>query len=354
MRLGVAIACLSSEESDGDREKNIELYEGVRTDVDKTLLITDSSAPIFYKDVDAVLETRDCFAPTSGSHEILGNYVSDVQLYCSTSGSTGKSKVAKISRLQMLHEVSCYPILSQDVGFDLGGQENKVYCPFSTLWGASFFGVLTIAVAFRASISFGDQETTSHCRSGANIFCLVPSVLDQLPKGALPSKSLVFSWGEALPDSLAKKFCDVTLVNLLIATEFWLSFYQHNGKGFKVIRGVETKLDIVTEEDDSVGNLYVSGPSVFLGYTDQEVTKSSFVVQDGVRWYKTGDQVEPLVQEKGFVYKGRMGNKIKVKGKFVDLLEVDAVLDTAITKITCDVVKIKKIKNMHVCAQIIF
>ena len=59
----------------------------------------------------------------------------------------------------------------------------------------------------------------------------------------------------------------------------------------KPLPTVETRV-VSSEPSSDEGELWVSGPSVFAGYYKrEEATREAFVVEAGVRWFKTGDTV---------------------------------------------------------------
>ncbi|NUT45073.1 MAG: amino acid adenylation domain-containing protein [Thermoactinospora sp.] len=77
--------------------------------------------------------------------------------------------------------------------------------------------------------------------------------------------------------------------------------------------------------DGETGELWVSGPLVGRGYLDRaELTASRFVVSDGERHYRTGDQAR--IEGGVLVYAGRDDDQVKVAGFRVELGEVRAAL----------------------------
>ncbi|WP_428241031.1 amino acid adenylation domain-containing protein [Gynuella sp.] len=77
----------------------------------------------------------------------------------------------------------------------------------------------------------------------------------------------------------------------------------------------------------SVGELYIGGPGVSLGYLNQpELTAEKFVqnafLQDGSRCYRTGDMVRYLA-DGNIEYIGRTDNQIKINGYRIELAEIE-------------------------------
>lgn len=96
------------------------------------------------------------------------------------------------------------------------------------------------------------------------------------------------------------------------------------GKTRLVIRTVDDQW----RERDAVGELYISGPSVSLGYRgDPAATKAAFPtdVPSLGRAYRTGDRVR--ADERGVIeFLGRSDRQVKIDGYRVELAYVDAVL----------------------------
>ncbi|AJQ94153.1 non-ribosomal peptide synthetase [Gynuella sunshinyii] len=77
----------------------------------------------------------------------------------------------------------------------------------------------------------------------------------------------------------------------------------------------------------SIGELYIGGPGVSLGYLNQpELTAEKFVqnpfLQDGSRCYRTGDMVRYLA-DGNIEYIGRTDNQIKINGYRIELAEIE-------------------------------
>jgi amino acid adenylation domain-containing protein len=77
-----------------------------------------------------------------------------------------------------------------------------------------------------------------------------------------------------------------------------------------------------------VGELWVSGPGVAIGYRgDPQRTADKFVAHAGRRWYRSGDQVRYRPDEV-IEFLGRADNQVKIRGHRIELGEVEAVLST--------------------------
>ncbi len=87
--------------------------------------------------------------------------------------------------------------------------------------------------------------------------------------------------------------------------------------------------DVAPGED---GELLVAGPQVTLGYYRQpEKTALGFVVPPGRDkiYYRTGDRVRRTSAEGPLLYLGRLDQQIKIRGKRIELGEVEAALREA-------------------------
>ncbi len=75
--------------------------------------------------------------------------------------------------------------------------------------------------------------------------------------------------------------------------------------------------------DGGEGLLYIAGRSVFMGYWNRpEQNARAFLMQDGKRWYNTGDVVR-LDPNDGYVYLGRRDRMIKRRGYRIELGEIE-------------------------------
>lgn len=75
------------------------------------------------------------------------------------------------------------------------------------------------------------------------------------------------------------------------------------------------------------GELVVAGPGLARGYRNlPELTRERFVIADGRRAYRTGDQVE--LSEDGILFAGRMDRQLKIRGFRVEPAAVDHILET--------------------------
>lgn len=168
----------------------------------------------------------------------------------------------------------------------------------------------------------------------------VPSAINQMlaaPDASqhdLSSIRLCTSAGEALPVTLYHRWKDtfgVELLDGLGTAEMWHVFITNTvgdvnpGTLGKVVPGFEIKAcdDAGNEvSEGEVGRLWVRGDSLGLGYHDApEQTAEAFRGE----WYVSSDLVS--IDREGYVtHRGRIGDAIKVKGKWFRPQEVESTL----------------------------
>ncbi|CAE7501297.1 tycC [Symbiodinium natans] len=170
---------------------------------------------------------------------------------------------------------------------------------------------------------------------------LVPDQLRLLaedPKTQLPSLRLVITWAERLPPALADRWRGhpAKLIELLIATEYWLSFYglplQHpkgeERTGTPLLPAASAVKFAILDDSltpvqvGQVGELYLHGPMVCAGYVDAGDTEAQFLTLRGRRYFKTMDLVR-LLPSGGFVYHSRADRHAKLRGQWVDLAALE-------------------------------
>lgn len=106
-----------------------------------------------------------------------------------------------------------------------------------------------------------------------------------------PSKAGIVSIGELFPDVKAALL--------------------HNGK-------LQHLVDV---EDGSSGELLLSGPQRFNGYSDASIASPFILDQQGECFYQTGDLV--LYCDSGLFHLGRIDHQVKIRGHRIEILEVE-------------------------------
>ncbi|WP_297600524.1 DUF4910 domain-containing protein, partial [uncultured Helicobacter sp.] len=277
-----------------------------------------------------------------------------------TSGSTGIPKGVLVSRanlanycqrVQSLYHFSPKDRISQffDITFDLSMHD--IFC--TLLCGA------TLVVIPHKNLLNPISFLTS---KRIHILFAVPSLLAYLQKfkalkeNIIPNLKVALFCGEALPTPLALDFAkaapNALLDNLYGPTEATISFtrYRWIGKGGIAKCGIpQTTSEIlplglpfaglsVSLRDSlgqeisqgEMGEIWLGGDQITLGYyKDANKTKEKFIVENGMRWYKTGDLGRFDTALNAYCFCGRIDEQVKIQGFRVELLEIDNALREA-------------------------
>eukprot|EP00931_Biecheleriopsis_adriatica_P062238 TRINITY_DN37486_c0_g1_i1.p1 TRINITY_DN37486_c0_g1~~TRINITY_DN37486_c0_g1_i1.p1 ORF type:complete len:1502 (-),score=300.09 TRINITY_DN37486_c0_g1_i1:46-4551(-) len=261
-----------------------------------------------------------------------------------TGGTTKASRCAIITHSMHASELATYPKITKL------GRSDVVMQNKSLFWAASAIGEIDIALAFGSALLFceawdASAVATVFQRHGVTCAGIVPSILDDLQPADVPLLKVVFTWGEALKPRVARRWAKhVHLIDLLISTEYWLSFYadwthsesQDSRPPFRCVPGVQVQLRQLSDEareassSDAgrgrVGELWMAGPMVCAGYTDAKFTDEAFQRDaGGVTWYNTKDCLEQL-PDGSLRFSGRADDLVKAGGKWLDLSELEAKL----------------------------
>ena len=251
--------------------------------------------------------------------------------YHFTGGTTAAAKCVVVSNAMAVHEIGAYKSILPSGH----GKPERVLQNSSVYWPASAFGQLDIAIAFAAcavlSVTGGaspDEVTAIVNKHEVDCIGVVPSVLRGMSVDACKSLKTVLTWGESLPKSVASEWSGrVCLIDLLIATEYWLSFFSViTGSEWKytAVAGTKTLLTEIasdSEEEVKAKLLWVGGPMVTPGYVGQVHGSRFRTEEDGNRYFCTNDTVIPESAGNGmkFTYSGRSDDLQKIGGKFVSL-----------------------------------
>lgn len=96
----------------------------------------------------------------------------------------------------------------------------------------------------------------------------------------------------------------------------------------------------------AIGELLIGGPQVARGYyANESRTKKSFIDRDGIRMYRTGDNVRMLANG-AFEFIGRSDDQVKIRGQRVELGEINSTMRDAHTCISAVSTQILK-PNAH-------
>ncbi|CAE7570843.1 tycC [Symbiodinium sp. CCMP2456] len=264
----------------------------------------------------------------------------DCVLSLMCTGGSQRLKIAKVTHCMMLHEFRYYADIC-----GLEGAPPRVLQNLRSFWPAAVVGQLslTLALAGCAVVSTSAEPVELLSLVQAEQIDVVGLVPDQLrllaedPKKQLPNVRLVIAWAERLPPALADRWRGhpAKFIELLIATEYWLSFYGHplqtkgedrTGTRLQPV-GSTVKFAVLDESltpvaAGQVGELYLHGPMLCAGYVDAGDTDGQFLMLRGRRYFKTRDLVR-LMPGGGFVYHSRADRHAKLRGQWVDLAALE-------------------------------
>jgi amino acid adenylation domain-containing protein/thioester reductase-like protein/non-ribosomal peptide synthase protein (TIGR01720 family) len=313
----------------------------------------DSIAPIIRAGLRCV-SYEDAVSTKPGSVEGGGAVAaSDVAYVLYTSGSTGVPKgvavthaniehyiVSFIDRIQ-LHDPMGYAHVSA-LSADLGNTSLLL-----SLWTGGTLHVIDDETR-RDARKFGDYIYSRHI----SFVKITPSHFAALFRGLAPRGELfeyLVLGGEALTFQLAREILAAGITRVLVnhygpteTTVGVTAHVMHDIEDLVPLRGNTvpigsafgaTRLYVRTEagsfeRHSARGELYVGGPSVAVGYIDDEKsTRDRFVtgIEGDLRFYRTGDLCQ--VDDSGvFEFLGRLDRQVKINGYRVELDHIEASL----------------------------
>lgn len=261
-----------------------------------------------------------------------------------TSGSTGKPKGALHRQSSLEHTARTFAENSLQIT-----ENDRLFSSSKLFFAYGLGNSLTFPLYFGATSILRSQRYSPEeipavlAETKPTVYFAIPVFYSGLvaAKEELrlpPSVRLCVSAGEALPQQVAQKWYGQTGVPLLdgIGSTEALHIFcvtNHCGEdGSHLGRPVpEYEMRIVDDQGadlpaNEVGNLLVRGPSLAIGYwQNEEATQTTF--SDG--WLSTGDRY--LKNSEGeFVYVGRAGDTYKSSGLWVSAVEVESALRSII------------------------
>lgn len=275
-----------------------------------------------------------------------------------TSGSTGDPKGVEISHIGATNTINDiikrFKVTQEDIAIAI----SSVDFDLSVF---DIFGMLSVGGKLLL-LEEKDQKEPSvwinQCkRYGVTLWNSVPALFEMLmysleENEELSSLRLVMLSGDWIKPSIyteIQKHCKgARMVALGGATEasIWSNFFEvkeiknewnaipygmalSNQKYRIVLEGREAAIG-------EVGELLIGGIGLAKGYIGNEAqTKASFVIEDGERWYRTGDL--GYFDESGIIiFVGRVDQQVKVNGFRIELGEVEGKLSniTGVNKAT--------------------
>lgn len=253
-----------------------------------------------------------------------------------TSGSTGVPYGVKLSHSSILNTVkwaiNYYALSCKDVSLQIPSCTfvSAVQDIFSTLLS----GGMLLLIKEDSIMNFNYINKISS-KYKVTHFDMVPSLYCEYLNAGVKINSLRFVLlaGEPLPTHTIqehrKQLPDVSIVNEYGMTEVSSCFcYYKIDKTEKNAIGVpiDNMSYLISNKDaNGIGELYICGPGLAIGYYNTTANKNKFVNINGIRYFKTGDFVKENI-DGNLEYICRSDNQIKVNGKRIDISEIDYVL----------------------------
>ncbi|MFF8726180.1 AMP-binding protein [Streptomyces sp. NPDC015171] len=274
-----------------------------------------------------------------------------------TSGTTGKPKGVAVSSRGLSHYLESVHARYGFTNEDVFSQVADLTFDLSMLdlfsaWGAGAAAVTTRPQDFLRLSRF----ITDH---GVTVWLSAPSIVALLRRngalapGSLPTLRWTFfcgepllrqdaaDWQTAAPNSATENLYGLTETPITCFSHRWdpdvsvrlavndalpIGSPRH-GYAAAVLNSAATdesySLDL--GDGEAEGELCVTGPHLFPGFLDSADDRDRFLSAEGRRWYRTGDLVRRLPGQE-FAFIGRRDHQVKIRGRRVELAEVDGAL----------------------------
>lgn len=270
----------------------------------------------------------------------------DDQLFYSiyTSGTTGVPKGVQLSfkgidnviqqqiDILELNQDNIYLFLS--ISFD--ASLSDIYC---ALLSAS---TLYIKESIKKEVVKFTQYINDYKISYTDI---PPSFIKLINPKHLPTLKAIIIGGEVADPKTVRDYIEyMKVVNVYGPTEATIcTSYTVCDKNWatpyigKPLLGVEYT---VLNEDgiaitEGLGELYISGIQLAIGYTNKKITDERFIMINNTRYYKSGDKV--MISTQGIEFIGRIDRQIKHNGQLICLEEIEQAINS-----------LDKVKNISV------
>ncbi|HDJ2900557.1 TPA: amino acid adenylation domain-containing protein [Staphylococcus aureus] len=277
--------------------------------------------------------------------------VSDLAYIIFTSGSTGKPKGVKITHHQVLNTIEAVQHKCQMDSKDIVMNVSQFDFDLSVF---DVFGPLLIG----ASMCYVEDQYWRESQKWLEVLqkhpitiwnsvpTLMQMLLTELKHKPINQKSLKYvilsgDWIDSeLPTHILEEFPNSKVLAMGGATEasIWSNFIELKepapahwhvipyGKPlpnqiYRIVnaQGIDTT-------DYEVGELWIGGMGVAEGYFNQPIlTREKFLIEDGVRWYKTGDKGR-FWRDDTIEFLGRLDNQVSLRGHRIELGEIDSAI----------------------------
>ena len=287
----------------------------------------------------ADMETeRPCISPDTAAGDDSLCYI----MY--TSGSTGTPKGVAVEHASICHFVRVarytYGIMPADrvyqgmiIAFDFSIEE---------IWPALTCGAAIVPASAQES-RLGDELADFLNEYGVTVLCCVPTLLATLTRD-VPSLRLLMVGGEPCPQYLVEKWGKqgCRMLNTYGPTETTVTATWGEllpGKPVTIGRAMPGYTVYLLDEDRNpvavgqTGEICIAGIGVARGYVNRpKLTRQSFIPDKfdpehnpSGRLYCTGD-LGRLTPAGEIEYLGRVDSQVKIRGRRVELSEIEAVL----------------------------
>lgn len=163
-----------------------------------------------------------------------------------------------------------------------------------------------------------------------------PSFIKLINPKDLPTLKAIIIGGEvADPKTVREYINSMKVVNVYGPTEATIcTSYSVCDEHWNIpyigqpLKGVEytvfdDTMNIVTK---GIGELYISGIQLAIGYTNPKITQERFITLHNKLYYKSGDKV--IVSDKGIEFVGRIDRQIKHNGQLICLEEIEQAINS--------------------------
>ena len=264
-----------------------------------------------------------------------------------TSGSTGKPKGVRVSHKSAMNTIDCVNEYFDVTGSDRVLAVSQINFDLSVY---DIFGMLSVG----GSIVLLDDDTAKEpiawkeriISCGVTLWNSVPALFDMFLTSigeceTFPTLKKVFLSGDWVPldiyGRMKNLLSEVLFVTMGGATEasIWSNYHIVEGIGkdwVSIPYGIPLadQCFVIMDEDGcevrdgDVGELWIGGKGVAIGYTDDMMTKESFTEYAGERFYCTGDYGR-LMENGEMEFCGRRDQQVKLNGFRVELGEIECV-----------------------------
>jgi amino acid adenylation domain-containing protein len=252
-----------------------------------------------------------------------------------TSGTTGIPKGVQLSfrgidnviqqQIDVLNLYQDHIYLFLSISFD--ASLSDIYC--SLLSSSTLYINETIKKEITNFIEYINENKISYTD-------IPPSFIKLINPQNLPTLKAIIIGGEvADPKTVRDYIKSMKVINVYGPTEATIcTSYSICDENWSIpyigqpLNGVEYTVfdDTMNIVRDGVGELYISGIQLAIGYTNQKITQERFITLNNKLYYKSGDKV--IISNKGIEFVGRIDRQIKHNGQLICLEEIEQAINS--------------------------